>query len=109
MLCNAIIQPHFDYVCSAWYPSLNEKLKKKIEIAQNKCINAITFNFVNNSCSHCVNKVYEYAPQCGIESRSNFAKLNVPFRKTNMGQKGLSHIGPSLWNNLSGYMRKTPF
>ena len=30
MLCNAIIQPHFDYACSAWYPSLNEKLKKKI-------------------------------------------------------------------------------
>ena len=38
MLCNAIIQPHFDYACSAWYPNLNEKLKKKIQIAQNKCI-----------------------------------------------------------------------
>ena len=29
MLCNAIIQPHFDYACSAWYPNLNEKLKKR--------------------------------------------------------------------------------
>ena len=38
MLCNAIIQPHFDYACSAWYPNLNEKLKKKIQIAQNNCI-----------------------------------------------------------------------
>ena len=28
--CNAIIQPHFDYACLAWYPNLNEKLKKKI-------------------------------------------------------------------------------
>ena len=28
----------FDYACSAWYPNLNEKLKKKIQIAQNKCI-----------------------------------------------------------------------
>ena len=38
MLCNAISQLHFDYACSAWYPNLNEKLKKKIQIAQNKCI-----------------------------------------------------------------------
>ena len=28
MLCNALIQPHFDYICSAWYPNLNAKLKK---------------------------------------------------------------------------------
>ena len=38
MLCNAIIQPHFDYAFSAWYPNLNEKLKHKIQIAQNKCV-----------------------------------------------------------------------
>ena len=30
MLCNAIIQPHFGYACSAWYPNMNEKLKKKM-------------------------------------------------------------------------------
>ena len=28
MLCNALMQPHFDYACSAWYPDLNAKLKK---------------------------------------------------------------------------------
>ena len=38
MLCNALIQPHFDYACPAWYPNLNEKMKKKIRITQNKCI-----------------------------------------------------------------------
>ena len=38
MLCNALIQPHFDYACSAWYPNLNKKNSKKIQIAQNKCI-----------------------------------------------------------------------
>ena len=27
LLCNAIIQPHFCYVCSAWYPNLAQKLK----------------------------------------------------------------------------------
>ena len=135
MLCNAIIQPHFDYACSAWYPNLNEKLRKKIHIAQNKCIwfclkldkhisskefesinwlpvnkrvhqciNAIT---CNNACPHYLNEVYKYTPQCKIESKSNFAKLKVPFRKTNMGQNDLSYIGPSLWNNLPGSLKKT--
>ena len=38
MLCNALIQPHFDYACPVWYPNLTEKMKKKIQITQNKCI-----------------------------------------------------------------------
>ena len=38
LLCNALIQPHYDYACSAWYPSLNKRLLKKIQISQNKCI-----------------------------------------------------------------------
>ena len=38
MLCNALMQPHFYYACSAWYPNLNKKYTKKIQIAQNKCI-----------------------------------------------------------------------
>ena len=38
LLCNTIIQPHFDYACSAWYPNLTEKLKKKLQVMQIKCI-----------------------------------------------------------------------
>ena len=38
LLCNALIQPHFDYVCSSWFPNLNQKLKKKLQTTQNKCI-----------------------------------------------------------------------
>ena len=38
MLCNTIIQPHFDYASSAWYPNLGKGLKNKLQIAQNKCI-----------------------------------------------------------------------
>ena len=30
MLCNALIPPHLNYACFAWYPNLNEKLKTKI-------------------------------------------------------------------------------
>ena len=32
------IQPHFDYACSAWYTNLTQKLKKKLQVMENKCI-----------------------------------------------------------------------
>ena len=38
LLCNALIQPHFDYACSSWYPNLLKKLKNRIQTSQNKCI-----------------------------------------------------------------------
>ena len=38
MLCNALIQPHFDYACLSWYSGLTKALKTKIQIMQNKCI-----------------------------------------------------------------------
>ena len=38
ILCTALLQPHFDFACLAWYPCLNRKFKKKIQVAQNKCI-----------------------------------------------------------------------
>ena len=36
LLCNALIQPHFDYVCSAWFPNLNKNLKARLQTSQNK-------------------------------------------------------------------------
>ena len=38
LLCNALIQPHFDYACSAWYPDLTKKLKHRIQTTQNNCM-----------------------------------------------------------------------
>ena len=38
LLCNALIQPHFDFACLAWYTNLKKKLKKKVQTCQNKCI-----------------------------------------------------------------------
>ena len=35
LLCNALIQPHFDYASSGWYPNLTQKMKNKIQITQN--------------------------------------------------------------------------
>ena len=49
LLCNALIQPHFDYACSAWYPNLTNRLKPKLQILQNKCIR---FRLNLNSRAH---------------------------------------------------------
>ena len=35
---NALIQPHFNYACVAWYPNLNKKYENKLQVLQNKCI-----------------------------------------------------------------------
>ena len=38
LLCNALIQPHFDFAGLAWYTNLKKILKKKVQITQDKCI-----------------------------------------------------------------------
>ena len=38
LLSNTLIQSHFDYACLAWYPNLNNTLKSKLQILQNRCI-----------------------------------------------------------------------
>ena len=38
LLCNALIQPHFDYGWSSWFLLLKKNLKLKLQKAQNKCI-----------------------------------------------------------------------
>ena len=37
-LFNALIQPHFDYACSAWYLGLTKKFKHRIQTTQSKCM-----------------------------------------------------------------------
>ena len=72
-----------------------------------QCINTITFKFVNNTYLYYLKKVFEFAPNCRIDTRNKFAKLKIPFRNTNMGQKAISFVGPSLWNSLTELIKKT--
>ena len=38
LLCNALIQPLFDYACTVWFPNLSKKLRLRLQATQNKCI-----------------------------------------------------------------------
>ena len=73
-----------------------------------QCINTITFKFVNDTCPYYLKEIFEFAPHCRIDTRNKFAKLKIPFRKTNMGQKAISFVGPSLWNSLPELIEKNP-
>ena len=36
--CSLMIQPFFDYACSALYPSLRKDLQKRLQVSQNNCV-----------------------------------------------------------------------
>ena len=38
LLCNFLIQPHFDYACISWYHLVNQKMSNKLQVTQKKCI-----------------------------------------------------------------------
>ena len=86
-----------DFKLINWLPT-----SKRID----QWINTITYNFVNNICPQYLNEIFEFAPHCSIGTRNNFSKLKNPFRKTNMGQKAISYIGPSIWNSLSDSIKR---
>ena len=63
LLCNALIQPHFDYACSAWYPNLSKKLKNRIQTLQSKCI---FFCLQLDKMSHISQKEFETIDVCPL-------------------------------------------
>ena len=65
------------------------------------------FKFINGNCPYYLNQVFEFVPECNISLRNNFLKLKRPFRNTNTGQKALSFIGPSFWNQIPETLKKT--
>ena len=59
LLCNALIQPHFDYACSAWYPNLTKKLKHRIQTTNNKrmcfCLQLDKLKHISHEEFECLN------------------------------------------------------
>ena len=41
LLCSALIQCHFNYCCSSWFSALSVKLKKRLQVTQNKVVRFI--------------------------------------------------------------------
>ena len=129
LLCNALIQPHFDYACTAWYPKLNKKFRSKIQTTQNKYVR---FSLNLDKMAHISQNEFEklnWLPisdrinQCVLSTTFKFANDIGPnylnevfqwaaesnrtlrndyrkFRRTTAGQTSLSFLGPSKWNKM---------
>ena len=83
-LCNAMIQPFFDYACNAWYPNINKKLKMRLQAAQNKCIRfCLKLNDRSSIKFEDFEKInwlpiHEKVSQCSLCSIYNFFTKNCP-------------------------------
>ena len=64
-----------------------------------QCSLCSIYNYKN--CPNLFNKIYVPLETNGVHTRWSYQKLNVPHWKTNVVQKALSYVGPSLWNNLN--------
>ena len=80
LLCNALIQPHFDYACSSWYPSLTKKLKNRIQTSQNKCIR---FCLQLDKMTHISHKEFETLNLLPVTERSNQCMNSIAFKYVN--------------------------
>ena len=90
LLCNSLIQPHFDYACSAWYPNLNKRLKSKLQILQNKCIR---FCLNLNNRAHIGQKEFE---------KINWLPVNDRFKQviSSMSFKFCNNTSPPYMNDV---------
>ena len=84
LLCNAMIQPFFDYACNAWYPIINKKSKMRLQAAQNKCIRfCLKLNDRSSIKSEDFEKInwlpiHERISQCSLCSIYKFFAKNCP-------------------------------
>ena len=59
------------------------------------------YKLFTKNCPNYFDEIYVPLKTNGVHKRSSYQKLNVPHQKTNVGQKALSYVGPSHWNNLN--------
>ena len=80
LLRNALIQPHFDYACSAWYPNLTKKLKNRIQTSQNKCIR---FCLQLDKMTHISHKEFEILNWLPVNERFDQCIYSIVFKYVN--------------------------
>ena len=113
LLCNAIIQPHFDYACSAWYPNLTQKLKKKLQVMQNKCIRFCLQLDKMSTISHKEFKDLNWLPvitrfeQCVFLILFKFINGNCPYYLNEAPEGNISLRNNFLKLNFSKYEHRS--
>ena len=90
LLCNVLIQLHFDYACTVWYSTLCKELKNKIQTTQNKCVR-FCLNF--DKMTHISQNEFEKLNWFPISNRINQCILSTIFKFVNdMGPNYLNEV-----------------
>ena len=76
-LCNALIQCHFDYSCSSWFPGINKGLIDKLQVLQNRMVR---FILDKNNRHHIGSKELKEAGFLRVTERAKQLKLGHIFR-----------------------------
>ena len=128
LLCNALIQPYFNYGCTTWYPLLSNTLKTNLQIAQNKCIRfslqlsprghihpshfrKINWPPAERRVELCTSTtVFKYWKGIGPSNLNNYnarsqMALNITLFRTIKGQKSMSFLGPKIWTKLNSNIK----
>ena len=77
LLCNGLIQRHFDYASSALYPNLTQKMKNKIQITQNKYIRHC---LLLDKMAHISKNEFETLNRLPVKDRLNQSINSVAFK-----------------------------
>ena len=95
LLCNTLIQSHFDYGCSSWFPLLKKNLKLKFQKAQNKCIH---FSLNLPPRSHINSSHFRKINWLPVSDRVEYCIANTVFKCWNRIVPGYIHemFKPSL-------------
>ena len=133
LLYNSLIQPDYNFACCSWYPILTLGLKDWIQISQNECIQFcfrdrtdgarfIEINWlpVDLRVEQCIcAPIYKYLNNdvpayIGEMFTVNVAKYNTrdpqkfnhPQYSTSKGQKAISYVGPTLWDEKPNVLKQ---
>ena len=66
-----------------------------------QCSLGSVYKFFAKSCPDYFDELYFPLETNSVRMHSSHQKLSLPRRKTNIGLKALSYVGPSLWNSLN--------
>ena len=80
MMCNTMLQSHFDYACNVWYRSLGKIQKNKLQIVQNKMVRYI---LCKDNRYHVDTDNLNELKMLNVNDRVDFLTLNTMYKIVN--------------------------
>ena len=118
LFSNALIQPLFQYVCTAWFSKFSKILELPLQVSQNKCMRFCLH--LDKRSKICVKRFLQLAKSSLSPISLNFTTITVQTNlmnfsvllvkivsktKKKIGIQSLSYVGPNTSNSLPGNLK----